>query len=246
MTNGIVSGSNNIAPVLDSSGTNFQPPTDTSFQRNPISAGALENSKNKGANVAAQNAELSENIETVLNKLSSNVSSDKIKSDDTEVVENIEQNIGSILSSTANSVEEDGNKNKPIAGLNDLQTSEVKQGLVDILNIANDVLEAQTEDGVDESFVLSLIEDLLSMLESYMGSNQDLGGSPTQNSSDSIQRFELLINLIGLVRDDLIDISNGRFSDVINLVDQQLEEQRYRAREARNKLTQRRYLDSLR
>ncbi len=245
MTNGIVSDSSNITPLLDSLGTNLQPPNDLSFQHSPVSGEILENSKN--TNGVAQSAELSENIETVLNKLSSNVSSSKIKSKDTVVVENIEQNIDSILSSTANSVEKNNNENKSISELGDVQTNEVKQGIVDILNIANDVLEAQTEDGVDESFVLSLIEDLLNMLESYMGDSQDLGISPVQNNPDSItQRFELLINLIGLVRDDLIDISNGRFSDVISLVDQQLEEQRYRVRMAGNKLTQRKYLDSLR
>ncbi|RTZ64013.1 MAG: hypothetical protein DSZ29_06140 [Aquificaceae bacterium] len=231
MSNGLSNNVSNIAPLIPSRlGT--PSPSNTSIEQHLAPAVVLkEKSKNS--------KRLSKNIETVLNKLSSNVSSSEEKAKDSVAVEDIEQDIGSILS-LARGEGEGSSGDVPFGNtqIDDTDNVALKQGIVDILSIASDVLDMQTEAGTDESFTLSLIAQLLAMLEDLMGVAGDMQSSGTTSQ----ERFNLLIKYIDLIQDDLIEAGDARFSDVINLVDQQLEEQRYRDRESMKGLSQEEYL----
>lgn len=240
MADSLISNMSNVPSFSSGARAKPDPSSTLSLQQSLTPIGI---SKNKESRDKA----LSENIETVLNSLSSNVSSGSIKAEDSSDVESIEQDIGSILSLAKNN---EGMKAKQAEGgvgtsidssQSDDFTAAAKQGIVDILSIASDVLELQTDAGLDESYTLSLIADLLAMLEDLMGVT-DLSMQNGSGSVTSQERFNLLIEYIDLVQDDLIASGDSRFSDVISLVDQQLEEQRYRDRESMKGLSLADYL----
>jgi len=240
MADSLISNMSNVPSFSSGARAKPDPSSTLSLQQSLTPIGI---SKNKESRDKA----LSENIETVLNSLSSNVSSGSIKAEDSSDVESIEQDIGSILSLAKNN---EGMKAKQAEGgvgtsidssQSDDFTAAAKQGIVDILSIASDVLELQTDAGLDESYTLSLIADLLAMLEDLMGVT-DLSMQNGSGSVTSQERFSLLIEYIDLVQDDLIASGDSRFSDVISLVDQQLEEQRYRDRESMKGLSQLDYM----
>lgn len=237
MADGLINNVN-VARPLVSSDVRPHPSSSTLLQQSLAPIGLLKNKEGKG-----KDKELSKNIETVLNKLSSKVSSNEVKAKDSVIVADIEQDIGAILSLTKSEGEAKPSLSKVSDSLSSngsqIDDVELKQGIVDILSIASDILDSQTGAGVDESFTLSLISDLLAMLESLMGVTEVGQTGATYTSQE---RFSLLIEYIDLIRDDLIETGNGRFSDVISLVDQQLEEQRYRDRESMKGFSQLDYL----
>ena len=239
MADGLINNTNVVRPFVISD----VPPrssTSTLLQQSTAPIGVLKNKE-----IKKQDKELSNNIETVLNKLSGKVSSNEVKAKDSAIVADIEQDIGAILSLTKS----EGEAKPSLSSVSDSFSSngsqiqvdsvELKQGIVDVLSIASDILDSQTGAGVDESFTLSLISDLLAMLESLMGVTE-VGQTSTAYTPQ--ERFILLIEYIDLIRDDLIEAGDSRFSDVISLVDQQLEEQRYRDRESMKGFSQLEYL----
>lgn len=235
MSSGLINSVNNVQSFI-SSNSSARPTNSVLHQQSLASSGVLHDKQ--------KDKKLSKNIETVLNKLSSKVSSDKVKSKDSETVADIEQDIGTILSLAKNEGEASSSLLSVPDSLffNDSEVDDValKQGIIDVLSIASDLLDAQAEGGEDESFILSLISDLLAMLESLMGVMETSTRSGTAYPSQD--RFSLLIEYIDLVRDDLIKTGESRFSDVINLIDQQLEEQRYRDRESMKGFSQLDYM----
>ena len=93
MSSGLINSVNNVQSFI-SSNSSARPTNSVLHQQSLASSGVLHDKQ--------KDKKLSKNIETVLNKLSSKVSSDKVKSKDSETVADIEQDIGTILSLAKN------------------------------------------------------------------------------------------------------------------------------------------------
>ncbi|HIO92218.1 MAG TPA: hypothetical protein EYG68_05150 [Leucothrix mucor] len=200
-------------------------------------------------------AKVEEGIQEIANNLSAGGQDIKQLSKESRLVEvssvvtKIEQDIQKINANletdSAGGLGE--SKNAEIASI----ISKIEQDIQEISGNLDMNSDGQSGDTLaDDYFILSLISSLLGVLEELTSNSSGVSnpssyytvGSPVY-SQELVDQFNLLLEFLGLFGEALQDKGDTRVEDIISLFDQQLEEQRYRARQSRSMITQTEYLN---